>query len=506
MDTTPEQKTTSFLAQAALYKLGHLPTEQQNQKTLKLSELCKKDLEKAIEVLRDVDVDALKVLESRATEVERLRLAIRDCFLSGGRVFLCGCGATGRLSLSLESFWRELRQGTDLMDRVCSFMAGGDIALVRAAENFEDFPDFGARHLMELGFKDGDLLLAITEGGETPFVIGAALQAIEVSSVRPWFLYCNPDSALVGSIERSRKVIENAGIEKFNIETGPMAISGSTRLQASTVLMYAVGLALLEFEREDKIEPQIQNFIDLYSRMDLDFLIPLIEKESEIYSKGEGLFYQTDMYEITVLTDTTERHPTFSLLPFENSLEPDSPLSLCYLNLPHAKNTEDGWFQTLKRKPRALDWEGYGDRLGLKKLYGYDFSDASIARRTKKLKKSSVFRIFREGLLLRFQLGELKGRIPIHRLSLLEEHLALKLCINILSCCVMARLGRIEGNVMTWVKPSNGKLIDRTIRYILMLLKGKTKPSYEDLALAVFEELETFQGDESIVLKIVKRF
>ena len=46
-------------------------------------------------------------------------------------------------------------------------MAGGDVALVHSLEGFEDFPDFGARHLVELGFGPNDLLIGSTEGGET---------------------------------------------------------------------------------------------------------------------------------------------------------------------------------------------------------------------------------------------------------------------------------------------------------------------------------------------------
>ena len=41
-----------------------------------------------------------------------------------------------------------------------------------------------------------------------------------------------------------------------------------------------------------------------------------------------------------------------------------------------------------------------------------------------------------------------------------------KLLLNALSTCVMVRLGRVLGNRMIWVVPSNLKLIDRSVRYI----------------------------------------
>ena len=46
-----------------------------------------------------------------------------------------------------------------------SFMAGGDIALVHSLEGFEDYPEYGARHLRQLGFSENDLFIGVTEGG-----------------------------------------------------------------------------------------------------------------------------------------------------------------------------------------------------------------------------------------------------------------------------------------------------------------------------------------------------
>ena len=43
---------------------------------------------------------------------------------------------------------------------------------------------------------------------------------------------------------------------------------------------------------------------------------------------------------------------------------------------------------------------------------------------------------------------------------------ALKMLLNAHSTCVMVRLGRVLGNTMVWVVPSNLKLIDRSIRHV----------------------------------------
>jgi len=46
---------------------------------------------------------------------------------------------------------------------------------------------------------------------------------------------------------------------------------------------------------------------------------------------------------------------------------------------------------------------------------------------------------------------------------------AVKLVMNALSTCTMVRLGRVMGNYMVWVVPTNLKLIDRATRYISKL-------------------------------------
>lgn len=46
----------------------------------------------------------------------------------------------------------------------------------------------------------------------------------------------------------------------------------------------------------------------------------------------------------------------------------------------------------------------------------------------------------------------------------------IKVILNKHSTLVMGRLNRIKSNIMSWVRPSNNKLIDRAIRYVRHLL------------------------------------
>jgi N-acetylmuramic acid 6-phosphate etherase len=76
--------------------------------------------------------------------------------------------------------------------------------------------------------------------------------------------------------------------------------------------------------------------------------------------------------------------------------------------------------------------------------------------------------------------------------------------LNIHSTLVMGRLGRYEGNIMTYVRASNNKLIDRAIRYIDLILKNKNITlSYDDLAHILFEMIEKTPADHAIVLETV---
>ena len=63
---------------------------------------------------------------------------------------------------------------------------------------------------------------------------------------------------------------------------------------------------------------------------------------------------------------------------------------------------------------------------------------------------------------------------------------AVKLVMNALSTCTMVRLGRVMGNYMVWVVPSNLKLIDRATRYISRL----ADLSYEAANELLFEIIE----------------
>lgn len=506
-----------FLKTAKDFQLGELLTEQPHPATEDLSVLAKSDLEAGLRRLWSVDLAALERMSGILATAGDLAQAVAACLADGGRIFIAGCGATGRLSLALETLAREGMLPPSAGESVVGFMAGGDAALIRSIEGFEDLPEYGARQLTELGFGQKDLLIASTEGGETPWVIGVTEAAAALRpSQTPWFCYCNPDSLLRDTVERSKRVLDNPDICKWNLTVGPMALAGSTRMQASTALMLGIGLALLEGGRSGArtaaeagtgVRKRFERFYEGFSRLSVAAIAPLTEREAGAYGEGRRVVYATRDFGLTVLTDTTERAPTFSLAPFENRLAPADPPSLCYLRLDGTQSTDEAWRALLGRAPRCIEWDSCRAFTGRAWLDGYGIADAAGA-------EAMIVSVQRseDG----FRLCDGVEEVVFTKLfpdsvdageCILFFNLALKCLLNAHSTLVMGRLGRYEGNLMTYVKASNRKLIDRAIRYVRILAErdGGARPTYAETAYALFETSATLQANEPVVLKTLQR-
>src|SRR6185437_13211728 len=170
-------------------------------------------------------------------------------------------------------------------------------------------------------------------------------------------------------VERSREVIEDARIEKINLTTGPMAITGSTRMQATTIQL-CVMLTVLEmvvrellgetpalpgeFPREF-LAKLTEMHATLRSPEVLAQLAKLVAMEESVYRAGHKNNYYADRLGIDVLTDTTERSPTYCTPPFRKFNDKNATDSCAFLFLPNAE-TPQAWEAILKREPRCVEW------------------------------------------------------------------------------------------------------------------------------------------------------
>jgi N-acetylmuramic acid 6-phosphate etherase len=596
MSASSQKCSEDFLKISARFKLGALITESSHPVTANLSDVAKRDVNAALKLLFDVDDDVIRkyrefVESGRAGEIKETVLRSLN---SGGRIFFTGCGSTGRLSILLDSVWRDFwrRVGpscrsartrssaslpvSDLENRTFSVMAGGDYALIKSVEGFEDFTAFGRKQIRDLGVRAGDVVFAITEGGETSFVIGTAWEGVEAGA-KVYFVYNNPDEILCQHVERSREVIQEARIEKINLTTGPMAITGSTRMQATSIQL-CVMLTILEMVAQELIldcgvptplskavtchrtpKDLPAQFLaaleemhaSLKSPVLLEQLAKLVALEESVYRAGHKNNYFADRFGIDVLTDTTERSPTYCTPPFRKCNDSTATESWAFLFLPHV-HTQEAWRHILKREPRCVEWkegeireaageENFARTLetirkisaaelirfgigldGLKyRVLGADDSAVAIVSEQEKeslLSPDGFYPVQLEaartagaktGLICFCGSGRQSahhGReegqsrlqssatvfVPVPETDFLLDgvtRVAVKLVMNALSTCTMVRLGRVMGNTMVWVVPSNLKLIDRATRYIVQLT-GLTYEAANGLLFEVIEYVE----------------
>lgn len=499
-------RAESFSKRIHLFRLGHLVTEQPHPKTKNLQKMFLEAPEAAIRLLAEVEIESYQKLIGSQSQLMDLHLAILKTWSQGGRIFLCGCGATGRLSLLLETLWRQENPARG--EEVQAFMAGGDYALVRSIENFEDFPEYGAKQLLDSGFSKTDLLIGSSEGGETPFVIGAVQAAAEIAVHKPFFIFCNPISA-IRSIDRSREILENPKVRNISLEIGPMALSGSTRLQATSCLTFFIGMALLAQHRPDleEVLPQLAKLLLSMSELGIEHLIAT---ESAIVLGGGHFVYKTETLPLTVLTDLTERSPTFSLRPIENGFLGDSAPSLVSLEIPSCLSSAEAWKKALAgRAPRPLKWNDCAHLYGIKPTLGFDFSQGAEKRRSALAGQESGPSFQWEltpNKALQLNFGEQTLQMDMRGLGLLGANLCAKFLLNCQSLGVMASLGRYEKNIMIWVRPTNGKLIERALRYVKILWGDDPCPfSDQDIVRFLFEVFDQIPADQSVVVETVRR-
>src|SRR5437016_3666421 len=298
MSAASQRRAEEFLKISHQFQLGVLTTEASHPVTADLSQTAKRDISEALKLLFEVDADVVRRYREFAQSIhpQTIKSAVLRALQNGGKIFFTGCGSTGRLSIQLVSIWRDFWQrqrarglkcspaAEDFEDRAFSVMAGGDFALIKAVEGFEDFTAFGKKQIGDLGVSSKDVVFAITEGGETSFVIGTAWKGVEVAA-KVYFVYNNPDEALCRYVQRSREVIEAARIEKINLTTGPMAITGSTRMQATTIQL-CVLLTVLEMALRDlmgELEPRGPCALDS-AAVPREFLLKLSQMHATLTS------------------------------------------------------------------------------------------------------------------------------------------------------------------------------------------------------------------------------
>ncbi|MBQ9740498.1 MAG: sugar phosphate isomerase, partial [Kiritimatiellae bacterium] len=235
-------KARDFIDNEKQFHLGFLPTEQSNPITATLEEDFKRSTLAGVQCLqrgdRQIPITMRHVFAGDKFE-KLVSSMVETLKAPKGRIIFSGCGATGRLSILLESMWRDFfhRRAAELTpeerklaDRSASIMTGGDFALIRSVEFFEDFAEGGRRQAAALKVGEGDTFVAITEGGETSSVLGTLKYAAE-NGAKCFLVFNNPADLLRGYLDRCREAIDNPKVTVLDIYCGSMSVAGSTRMQ-----------------------------------------------------------------------------------------------------------------------------------------------------------------------------------------------------------------------------------------------------------------------------------
>jgi len=200
------------------YNSPELPiTEQENPKTLNLSELPLADIGR---LMNEEDSLVAPAVHLVLPSVEKATEGIVSRLSKGGRLFYIGTGTSGRLGvLDAAECPPTFGVAPELVQAV---IAGGYEACYRAVEASEDDSDAGVDDLRRRGFTKDDALVGIAASGRTSYTVGAINYARELGAFTV-AVTCVPGSPITKAAEISIVPV-----------VGPEVIAGSTRLKAGT--------------------------------------------------------------------------------------------------------------------------------------------------------------------------------------------------------------------------------------------------------------------------------
>ena len=576
-----KEASRNFLENEKQFHLGVIPTEQSNPRTRNLSATISKDTAAGVQMILSADLDIAKVAKKafKTKEFKRFVDDIKTAIDNHKQVVFSSVGASGRMAITLDSAWRGFwlslvdklptRAATfvEIANLISSFTTGGDRALVRSVENFEDYMSFGRQQVIDAGIGEGDVLVGLAECGLSASINGSVLEAQE-RGCTTYYLYCNPNEILVEHLDRVRVVFKNKKIIKISLFVGNMAVSGSTRMQVTTVELLAAGAAMevaaTRWLEENLTEDELKTIglvsleFDEYAReftklnkalskgKALDGLTQVVDYETDTYKKKGLVTYTTHEYLLDLLTDTTERQPTFTLPPYKKFQDKEALVSWAYVKDPLYPNTV-AWQHVFRRPIKGLDWtvEDY-KRLNasediIKKPPLVDSSEVEQynigneddpSRYSNENSKLVVLDIngsatpevmnyffenlpkYSDGIVIRMgnipkgKLYKNEIRIPVklpRTATDIMTHLMVKVAFNLISSGSMAKMGRVWGNWMIQVLPTNKKLIDRSTRIIANIANISYEQANEEFFKSYYGRKPEDEYRESYVVETLKR-
>jgi N-acetylmuramic acid 6-phosphate (MurNAc-6-P) etherase len=412
LDLIPSQESIDYVQVKTPYQLHPLITEQRHPKTWNLSTRIADDMEAGIRMLFTVDEDIdtrVKSLNQSNELLEQAVQAIERAILNEGKIYLFGCQETGRWIKWVENaiwrpFWKDIQRrkkiwarispkvGLSIENRFIGEMPGADRSLITPLTGWDDLMITGRLQLEERGIEPGDVVICVSASGESPAVIGTIYEALDrwtrrhpydAQKIRKnlFFLFNNPERVLL-PFDRCQAVLEEPGITKIELTTGPQALAGSTRMQASTIDAFLIAqvlqtaidrtlrpilsnreMANLGFETPVVFAEKLGDFAEILK--DVKKIIPAIAHLStqaeKTHRDGRYSTYSALRGFSTVFNDCAERGPTFHVYPLD-TVQTQKRNSRIQALAP-VSSLEEAWSIILGRPFRGLSPQHYKNRV-----------------------------------------------------------------------------------------------------------------------------------------------
>ncbi len=201
---------------------SHVATEQRHAESGDFDQLTV--LQQVRAIARDHAV-VHSAVDHAAQELAAFIEALVARVRTGGRLFYCGAGTSGRLGV-LDASECPPTFCSD-PSTVIGIIAGGDGALRKSSERREDDPRGVADEFAAHALTARDTVVGIAAGGTTPYALGAVSLAKECGALTA-LLVCSPREK---PSDCDHLIV---------LQTGPEILTGSTRLKAGTATKLAL--------------------------------------------------------------------------------------------------------------------------------------------------------------------------------------------------------------------------------------------------------------------------
>lgn len=201
-----------------------LNTEMRNENSMHIDKMTSLEM---VALMNKENMNSVLAVEKALPDIARAVDAAAKAIGNGGKMVYIGAGTSGRLGIQDAA---ECPPTFGVEDWVVQgIIAGGRERVFKAGENAEDIYEDGVRDVEEL-LKPGDVLVGISAAGGAKYVIGALETAKKLGCV-------------------TVALTSNAGVPITKVadiaivcDTGPEAITGSTRLKAGNSQKFVLNM------------------------------------------------------------------------------------------------------------------------------------------------------------------------------------------------------------------------------------------------------------------------